>query len=438
MNMKFLQDKLMAFANAIQRNKYVTAVSTGLLSTMPLMIVGAFGSIINSFGIQAYQDFLKSSGLKYFTNLPNEIGTNLFALFAVFSIGYQFANGEDKDGKTAGIISLMAFLFLTPLTVNESGSMTAIPSTWLGATGLFVAMIIGLLSSKIYCIFDEKGITIKLPDSVPPVITRTFGAILPALTVAAISLALSFAFSKTAWGSMHGAVYALIAKPLTTLGGSFPALLIAVLFTHVLWSIGIHGTMVALSVFYPIWASLDMQNLAAYNSGAPIPNIVSMQFFFFVAFAGGAGNTIALIINMLTSKVASNKALGRLGLIPGLFGINEPIIFGMPIVMNPLLIMPFILSPMITTILGYIVCKMGIIAAPSGIASIPGAPIIVNQFLMGGWTWAVFEVVIIIISYLIYFPFFKILEKQQLSNQNTEEAQGREAIIKEGFENATK
>jgi PTS system cellobiose-specific IIC component len=237
---------------------------------------------------------------------------------------------------------------------------------------------------------------------------------------------------------MHGAVYALIAKPLTTLGGSFPALLIAVLFTHVLWSIGIHGTMVALSVFYPIWASLDMQNLAAYNSGAPIPNIVSMQFFFFVAFAGGAGNTIALIINMLTSKVASNKALGRLGLIPGLFGINEPIIFGMPIVMNPLLIMPFILSPMITTILGYIVCKMGIIAAPSGIASIPGAPIIVNQFLMGGWTWAVFEVVIISISYLIYFPFFKILEKQQLSNQNTEDAQGREAIIKQGFENATK
>lgn len=433
-----ISNMLLKVASKIQGNKYVSAVSNGLLSTMPLMMVGAIGSIINSLDIPAYQEFLETSGLKKITVLPNEIGTNLFALFAVFSIGYRFARLEKKDGLTAGIISLMAFLFITPLSFNDSGAMDAIPSQWLGAAGLFGAMIIGLCASKIYCVFIEKNLVIKMPESVPPVVERTFGAILPSLTVAIISLALSYGFSQTAWESLHGFIYAIIAQPLTGLGATFTALLIAVIFTNVMWVLGIHGTMVTLSVFYPIWAALDMQNLAAYNNGQPAPYIVSMQFFFLCAFAGGAGNTLALILNLFTSKIPANKTLAKLAIIPGIFGINEPIIFGMPIVMNPLIAIPFIVAPVVTTIIGYIGCKIGLIALPTGISSITGAPIVVNQFLMGGVSWAIWTIIVILISYAIYFPFVKLYEKNQLLEMTEQEQMASVEKIANEFEKATK
>jgi PTS system cellobiose-specific IIC component len=195
--------------------------------------------------------------------------------------------------------------------------------------------------------------------------------------------------------------------------------------------------MITLSVFYPILASIDMKNLAAFNSGHPAVSIVSMQFFFLCAFAGGAGNTLGLVLNMLTSKLPTNRALGKLALVPGIFGINEPIIFGMPIVMNPLIAVPFIFGPLLSTILGYIITKIGLIAMPTGISSITGAPIIVNQFLQGGWTWGVWTIVLIALSYVMYLPFFKAYEKTQLTQaKETQEATLNN--VAKGFEDATK
>lgn len=438
MNMEKITDGLMKVSSVIQENKYIGAISDGLLMTMPLMIVGAIGSIVNSLGIPAWQEFLTSSGLKHITALPNEIGTNMFALFAVFAIGCRFAKGENKDGMTAGILSLMSFMMVTPLEFNEAGAMAAIPAEWLGAAGLFVAMLMGLVAAKVYCTFIEKKIVIKMPPGVPPVIERSFASILPALSVAFLSLLLAFVFALTPFNSLHGFVYQIIAKPLSGLSGTFPALLIAVLFTHVMWSIGIHGTMIALTVFYPIWAALDMQNLAAYNAGEPAPYIVSMQFFFLCAFAGGAGNTIGLVLNMFTSKNEVNRTLAKLAIVPGLFGINEPIIFGMPIVLNPIMIIPFIVCPAVTTVLAYLACTMGVIASPTGISAIAGAPIVVSQFLQGGVTWAVWMVIEIVLSFVIYRPFFKMYEKRQLAEQSEEEQQKNLGKISEGFEQMTK
>lgn len=438
MNFEKLSNGLFKVADKIRSNIYVSAISDGLLSTMPLMMVGAIGSIINSLGIDQWQDFLITSGLKKFTVLPNEIGTNLLALFAVFAIGYRLAKAKKQDGITAGILSLMAFLFITPLSFGETGSMNAIPSQWLGPAGLFVAMIVGVLASRLYCLFVEKNIVIKMPEGVPPVIERTFGSILPAIAISVISIGMAYAFSLTDWESVHGFIYDVVSVPLTGLGSSFPALLIAVLFTHLFWSIGVHGTMVVLSIFMPLWAPLDGQNLAMFNMGEASVSIVSLQFFFLSAFVGGAGNTLGLIMNMLTSKVETNRTLGKLALVPGLFGINEPIIFGTPIVLNPLLMIPFILSPLVCTVLGYLVCSMGIIAAPTGVSSIAGAPVIVNQFLMAGVSWAIWIVVVLIISYFIYMPFFKLYEKKQLEEiSENEQADKVESIGKE-FEKATR
>ncbi len=440
-NMRFekVSNVLLKVSEVLQRNKYVSAISNGLMATMPILMVGAIGSILNSLGISAWQTFLENTGLKTIMSLPAEVGTNMLAIFAVFAIGYNFAKSNGKDGLTAGVMALMAFMFVTPLQFDETlGTASAIPMSWLGASGLFTAMIVGLVSARIYCLFIDKNITIKMPDGVPPIVSRSFGAILPGLCVGILSLAAAYIFSLTSWESIHGFIYEIVAKPLTGLGGTFPALLIAVFCTQLFWAVGIHGTMVALSVFMPIWAALDAENLAAFSAGADVPHIVCMQFFFLCAFAGGAGNTIGLIINMFFSKNKANKALAELAIVPGLFGINEPIIFGMPIVLNPLIIVPFILSPLVTTILGYAACSLGLIAGPTGISSIAGAPIIVNQFIMGGWTWAVWELLVIVISFLIYMPFFKLYEKKQMEEMTEEEQNETVEKIGKSFEKATK
>ena len=437
MNTEKLSQGLMTFATKIQQNKYISAISNGLLSTLPLMMVGAIGSIINSLGIPALQDFLVSSGLKTIVSLPAEVGNNMVALFASFAIAYRYAQSDKKDALTAGVLSLMAFLFITPLQYSETGSVTGIPSQWLGSAGLFVAMIVGILTSKLFCTFIDKKITIKLPDSVPPVISRTFASILPALAIAFCSLVLAFLFTKTGFGSVHGFVYAVLSKPLSALGGSFPALLVAVLAVHLFWAVGVHGTMVALSIFMPLWAPLDAANLAAFNAGQPAASIVCMQFFFLSGFIGGAGNTLALILNMMTSKVESNKTLAKLAIVPGLFGINEPIIFGMPIVLNPLMLIPFIVSPTLCTILGYIMVKIGLLAAPTGISSISGMPVVVSQILQGGWTWGLWVIICLVISYFIYRPFFKMYEKKQLEEM-PDDQQAKVDSISAEFAKATR
>lgn len=438
MKLKNVEDSFLKVSGKIQSNDYISSISHGLMSTMPLMMVGAIGSIFNQLGIPAYQKFLQTSGLKKITVLPNEIGTNLFALFAVFAIAYAFAKKRKHDGLTAGILGLMAFLFVTPLHFSKTGAMDAIPVQWLGASGLFTAMILGCLVARVYCLFIDKHIVIKLPDSVPPIISRSFGAILPGLVIGIVAMALSYGFSLTSFQSLHGFIYKIIAQPLTMVGSTFPALIIAVLAVGIFWALGIHGTMVALSVFYPVWASIDMRNLAAYNAGQPAFSIVSMQFFFLCAFAGGAGNTLGLILNMFTSKVKSNRVLAKLAIVPGLFGINEPIIFGIPIVMNLTLLIPFVFGPVITTVIGYILVKIGWLAAPTGIASITGAPIIINQFFQGGWTWAIWEAVIIVLSYLMYMPFFKMFEKEQLKNIASDEEDEKIKKVSSDFDKATK
>jgi PTS system cellobiose-specific IIC component len=427
----------MKVGSKIQGNIYVSAISNGLLSTMPLMMVGAVGSILNQLNIGGWQDFLTNTGLKTFTALPSNVGTNLMAIFAVFVIAYRLAKSLNKDGLTAGVLSLMAFLFLTPLQYTD-GNLTGIPSTWLGATGLFVAMIVGILTARVYAWFIDKNIVIKMPEGVPPVIERTFASILPALAIAFAAIMISYGFTMTSFGSFHQFIYSIVSIPLTKLSGSFPALVIAVLAAQLFWSVGIHGTMVTLSVFMALWAPLDGANLAAYNAGQPAVSIVCMQFFFLSAFAGGAGNTLALILNMLTSKVKSNKTLGKLAFVPGLFGINEPIIFGLPIVLNTTLMIPFIGAPVICTILGYLMVKIGLLAAPTGISSIAGAPIIVSQFLMNGWTWAVWEIVVIVLSYFVYRPFFKTYERQQLAEMTEESRDENVEDIAKEFAKATK
>lgn len=411
------QLKLQKGASAVQGNQYVSAITNGLMSLMPITIIGAVGSLINSLPFESYQQFLINSGLKVITAIPTEITTNLLALYAVFLIAAKFAESHQIDGIPAGLLALMTFFIVTPFVSPEGAySIEAYTVFWFGAQGLFTAFIVALIVAKIYTVFNLKGWVIKMPEGVPPTVTKSFSSMIPGFTVAILGLVIRYLLSLTAFGDLHQLIFGLVATPLQALGGSFPALIIAVLACQILWLCGVHGALVTYSVFIAIWTPLGTENLAAYNAGLAIPNLVTGSLFA-MTIAMGSGATLGLTMAMLKSKSKQYKMLGKLALVPNACAINEPIIFGLPIIMNFTLAIPFITIPLVILIAGYLGMVTGILPYLPGISVPLGVPIIINGLMAGGWKWAIFQGLSIILSYFGYLPFFKKLDKQAYQNE---------------------
>ena len=413
--MKFIE-KVTIFAGKLQSNPYVSSITGALMSLMPVTIIGGIGSLLNGFPLPAYQDFLVNSGLKVITGIPTEITTNLLSLYAVFLIAVKFCETQKVDGMSAGLLSMMSFLIVTPFTIGETGAMQALPTQWFGAGGLFTAFIVALVTGKIYTIFVKKGWTIKMPDSVPPTVSKSFSGLIPGFVIAIIFLAVRGLLAATPFGDLHTMIFGLIAAPLTKLGGTFPAMIIAILLISILWVFGIHGAMIVLSVFMAVWTPLGNENLNAYNLGLPIPNIISMALVM-QGIAMGSGNTLGLAIAMLFGKSEQYRTLGKLAIVPNACGINEPIVFGTPIVMNFTLAIPFILTPLITVIIGYFGMKTGILPMLPGLSAPLGTPIIVSGLIAGGWKWGVYQALMIVLSYVMYKPFFNVIDKKAYAQE---------------------
>lgn len=181
------QERMQTIAGYIQSNKYVSAITNALMSLLPVTIVGAMGSLVNGMPIDAWQNFLNSSGLKIITSIPNEVTNNLLAVYTVFLVAYKFAESFDIDGLPAGMLSLMAFFMVTPLMLQEGATtVIGLSNGWLGAKGLFTAFIVALLAGKIYVLFQVKGWTIKMPAGVPPTVVKSFSGLVPGLVIGVV------------------------------------------------------------------------------------------------------------------------------------------------------------------------------------------------------------------------------------------------------------
>lgn len=212
---------------------------------------------------------------------------------------------------------------------------------------------------------------------------------------------------------MHSFIFNIVATPLQSLGASFPAALVAVIMIHVFWLFGIHGTLVILAVFMPLWTPLATENLAAFNAQQPVPNVMTQQLIF-QAIVTGSGQTIGLCFAMLRAKSKQYRTLGRLGIVPNFCGINEPIIFGTPLVMNFKMAIPFILAPTLSFVAAYFLTSLGILPRLPGVAAPLGTPAIIAGLIIsaGRWEWAAFQIGLIVASYLIYKPFFGRIDKE--------------------------
>lgn len=432
-----IEDKLMPLATVVGKNKYLLTLRDTFATIMPLVIAGSLFTLVKSFPVEAWTNFLTTTmlgsiSLSDLINVPSACTLSLLAMFVAFLVGYNFAEHEKiSDRIAAGLISFVAWIMLmpqitefTPVGSIEVFNVASIPTGWVGSKGVFVAIVMGFLSVKIYGLMVKNGPTIKMPEGTPPSVSRSFAALIPGTVTIFVALVLRLVFALTPWGDAFSFIYSFLQIPLQNLGGTVFAQAFVYLFAHVLWFFGIHGTNITDSVYAPILLSLSEQNTAALAAGLPAMNIINHQFQACFAKYGGAGSTLSLVIAMLLfCKSKRITMLGRLSIAPGIFNINEPIMFGLPMVLNPIMLIPFLLCPMINIFGSWAVMAAGIVPVATGPILTWSTPAILSGFLLAGWQGAVLQVVLIIIGVFVYLPFIKTLDKQYLA----EEAAAQEA-----------
>jgi cellobiose PTS system EIIC component len=430
MNTNFIEDKLLPVAGRIQANKYINAISRGFMSLTAITMIGAIFTLLKTFPLgEGYTNFLASTGLDKILNIPVSVTTELMGMFVAFSIAFQLAKSFKRDAFAVGFISLISFFVVTPFSTTAADSAgnpivveNVIPKLWMGAQGIFTAMIVGILVAKIYDFVISKNWRIKLPDGVPPMVAEPFEAIIPAFIIVTIFLIARAGFEVTPFENVHQFIYGLIQVPLSKVGNSFVAYIVIILVAQILWFFGIHGSNVTGAVMMTFWMTAATENAIALANGQPIPNMLTMNFYLLMTLMlGGSGNTIGLSFLMaFRSKSKRYKTLGKLGGIPNIFNITEPIIFGFPIVMNPAMIIPWVFTPLITFILGYVLMNLNIVGIP---AILPPwtTPFFVNGFLVGaGISFGILMLLSSIISVICYYPFFKAADNKAFEEENIE------------------
>ena len=202
-----------------------------------------------------------------------------------------------------------------------------------------------------------------------------------------------------------------IFKPLVSASDSLPAVIGILLVVHILWFAGLHGVNVVVAIINPIILTNLATNQAALQAGEKATKVLAGGFLDAFVYLGGAGATLGLAIAMFLSKKDHIKSIGKISLIPGLFNINEPIIFGFPVVFNPIMAIPFILAPVISVIMVYTSIATGIVE-PFRAISVPWTtPFIISGFLIGGVKAAILQIAVFSMTVAVYFPFFKYQDK---------------------------
>lgn len=413
----FIQTKVLPATSAMQNNIIISSIMQGMMSTMPVLMAGAIFQLIYSFPIPAWQNLLKSIGLYGLLTTCVEI-FNLSAIFMVFAIGRAYAEKKKVDSFYAGLISLLAFLIITPITSDDAGNKM-INVTSLGAQGIITAMIVGLLASGIYSFVVNKNIKISMPDSVPVFVSNSFENIPTALITIIPFVALRGIFSITPYGNLTQFIYSMLQIPLTGVGNSFGGHLILMLAACLLWWFGVHGTMAIIPFVLAIMNAPLLENITAVNAGNPAPHLLSIATFFIILqFLGGPGCVFGLYLNMaFLSKSERFKAQGKISLVPGLFNVIEPTVYGLPIVLNPVLLLPFVGLPLVLYTIFYLCLKAGLFTTPVIVlASVVPGP--VAGFLLGGGIGlGIFCILACVLSTVVYYPFFKVLDNQALKEE---------------------
>jgi len=398
-NIDNFRTKLGNSAGKFQNNIYMRAIGDAMIGMMPLMMVASIAALLNSINLGNSQEIMANIGLAQFLRQINTMTLSVISVYVAFLVSYKLGNALKHDGLTTGLMGLMSFLILTPIGRGEG--FNGINFSALGSGAMFVALLGGILGTRLYVFLVDKKIMIKLPESVPPQVGKAFSAIIPGLiTASAMGLIYMLAY-QTEQGTVLGFVQHMIQTPLGFLGENIFAAMLLVALMEVLWFFGIHGPITLMPILMLLFQANQVANLEAFANGEALPFLFTTSFI----LANRGARSFALAIQCMRAKSTHLKMVGKLGFIPTLFGISEPVRFGVPQPMNLRQFWPTVLTPPAAVLSAYILARVGFLPFHNGVEVPLGTPIILNGFIAHGWQGIVAQLVQLVVVFMIYLPF---------------------------------
>lgn len=401
-----LEKYLVPIMNKMNNNRYLTAIKDALISTMALTILGSFCLLIAYFPFpQSYVSFMEAHpDLVNIICIPFNLTVGIISLYVAFGIGYNLAKAYDLDKLIGGGSAVFTFLIMAG----------GIDGGYLGATGMFTAIIAGILAVEILRLCLKKNIGFKLPKTVPGNIASGFEALVPNCITAALVIVLVYVI-----GFDVNNILAMVLTPIiTAAGNSLVTALLYVILATLMWFAGIHPQILA-TLLTPAWEIMAVSNMEAFAAGAAIPYIFCKPFFFTFVFIGGQCGTLMLNLIMLRSKSRTHRDLAKLALPAGIFNINEPMLFGLPIVLNATLIIPALLGQVLTVFTTWGAFATGLVPGMgnpnAAIWDMPG--LIAGGLCTASWQGVVLVAVNMLLQGILYIPFYRIVEKQMLEQE---------------------
>jgi len=434
----WLQKNVNPIAEAINKNHIITAVSRSMMMLMPVLIGSAVFSIFANFPITAVANALSAAGITNLLNTFINTQTNLMPIFNVFLIAYVYANGENCNGLIAGVFSLLVYFILMPSTIGTGEEVISAYSTeFFGSSSIFAAIIIAILVSLLYCWFEKNNIIMKMPDTVPVFVSKCFAPLPASVVIVGIALVVSFLCSLTSQGNFFSLILTYIQNPIVKIGANVPFMVVFYTIVNLFWFFGIHPSAL-MSFFSPVLSVVIGGNVRALYSGEALPYLEEACAYH-ASMVGGTGCTLGLaIIMLLFAKSKRYKQLNKIAFAPSVFNVNEPLLFGLPIVMNSTFLIPMLIVPGLSIAIMGTLAKLGLFNNYNAMvgATIPWTmPAPITAFLAGGVPMLVAMLAVIAIGGLIFYPFFRIADKEALEEEAAEE---KEAAAVTGSEVATK
>lgn len=398
-----LSPRVTAALTALSENTYVAAIRAGMVAVVPLTIVGGVFTILSHLPVRGWEAFVEPYyGL---LQVPVIATFGVLAVVACFSIAYDLGKRLNQEAIVSATIATVIFLMIQTDVDSASFRMDS-----LGSKGLFTAILVALVCVRIQKAFSDWNLVVKLPDSVPAVVYQSFVSLTPLLVLVAvfwlIRFALGFDIDRLVQQAFSPLVFAL---------NTLPGILTYALVVTMLWSVGINGDNAVDVVVAPIFLQYLSANVAAVTNGQAPPYVTAYGFFTAFVNVGGTGATIALALVLWRSKDPSFRKISRLSMPTQIFQINEPIFFGLPIVLNPVFMIPYILNALVLTTGAYLLMQWGVIHKPFMNVPWTTPPIIGHYLVTGGdWKAAVWGAISIVIAMLIYLPFARAAERQRL------------------------
>lgn len=413
-----LEKTLVPFSNRLGQNKIMQSISAGMIMTLPVTIGASVFSILVNFPIKAVNEWFQTIGIAASMDAIVNGSTNILAVFIAFAIAYSYGNKCQTNGVVAGLFSLASFFILAPQSVGQGEDVVnGFSLTYLGSEGIIVAMIVAVVVSVSYVKLSSfEKIKIKLPETVPTMVTQSLEPLFIGIILFFGIFVVRAIFDYTSFGTVFEFINQMIARPLMNIGGSVPAILLVFMLSNVLFLFGIHPAAIQAAIM-PIIISMLVGSAEAFQAGQTIPSLENLVVWSFVNNDAAGGTLSLLFMGLITGKSKRYKEFFKIALVPNIFNVNEPVIFGMPIVLNPIMFIPFALSSLVSGSVAWVAVKIGFITNYNpmiGLGMPWTLPKVIQSIFTIGWQGPIIWCINFLLLCVLYYPFFRVLDRQAL------------------------